>query len=220
MQRFVAHTSVIILLVLLPLNGRKVLSDSKEIRVEQISPFFQNDSLAVSARFVNLFSSKVTGTIQSGLPAIVQIEIKLESGPKKIFRKSIAKTIEYNIWENRYKVSCRNQVSFFSDFETLKKFTCDLRNQQFLPTQHLVSGKFYVMQVRVSMTPISELSASLFSYWLRKPNQPGLLLASRKNPRSLKLNNLLSFFINRKKPTQYTSAWHSSKAFRLHEIKN
>jgi len=215
LQKFVAHTSVIILFVLLPLNGRKVLSDSKEIRVEQISPFFQNDSLAVSARFVNLFSSQVTGTIRSGLPAIVQIEIKLESGPKKIIHKSIAKTIEYNIWENRYKVSCNNQVSFFPDFERVRKSTCDLRNQQFIHKKNLISGKPYVMQIRVSVTPISELSASLFSYWLQKPNQPRLLLASRKNPGSLKLNNLISFFINRKKPSQYTSGWHSSKAFRL-----
>jgi len=215
LQKFVAHTSVIILFVLLPLNGRKVLSDSKEIRVEQISPFFQNDSLAVSARFVNLFSSKVTGTIQSGLPAIVQIEIKLESGRKKIFRKSVTKTIEYNIWENRYKVSCNNQVSFFSDFERVRKSTCDLRNQQFIHKQNLISGKPYVLQIRVSVTPISELSASLFTFWLRESNELGLILDSKKARSNFNLNNLIWFFINRKKPSQYRSGWRSSKTFRL-----
>lgn len=215
LKKFVTPILIIVLFVLMPLNGEKVLSDSKKIKIEQISPFFQNDSLVVSARFAGMFSSKVIGTIQSGLPAVVRIEIKLESGRKKIFRKSITKTIKYNIWENRYKVSCNNQVSFFSDFETVRKFTCYLKNQRFIHKQNLTFGSTYTVQVRVSVTPISELSASLFSYWLHKPNHSGLVLASKTPHRDFNLNKLISFFINRKKPSQYTSGWRSSKPFRL-----
>ena len=87
LKKFVSPILIIGLFVLMPLNGEKVLSDSKKIKIEQISHFFQNDSLVVSARFASMFSSKVIGTIQSGLPAVVQIEIKLESGRKKIFHK-------------------------------------------------------------------------------------------------------------------------------------
>lgn len=216
MKRLIQNCVLIILLfVLVSINDKQVFSDNaRKIRVEQISPTLQGDSLIVSAHFVNIFSSKIVGTLQSGLPSLLQIELKVvESDGSLIVRKFITKTIEYNIWQNRYKLVENDGVRFFAEFEDVKEAGCSVTKEQLISKQRIIPEKSYLVLIRVGITPISESFAAKFSHWLLNPNRLGLSLVSGKSPSIFRFNRLTSFFVNQKGCPKYTSGWFSSKKF-------
>jgi len=194
--------------------------EKESIRVEQITPQLSNGHLTVSAVFQNLFSNKIVGTIQSGLPAIIQIEIKLlEKGGKQVARHQMARTISYNIWEERYVIH-EDTAVIFTDFEKAKEFSSRLANVALVARRQLKDHASYTLQIRVGIIPISASQSEKVTDWLLDPNQTEERLASEERASGFKLNlnNLISFFVGGKKKSQYNSEWFSSKVFRLVEL--
>ncbi len=195
--------------------------DSGKIGIQSIVPQLHNDSLAVSAKFVNLFSNKIVGTIQSGLPSIIQVEIKLlESNRKQIARKLISKSIEYDIWEEKYKISENGLAHAYSDFSKVKKMCTEIHAEDLLFKTQMKTGKAYIIQVRVGIIPISAHQAGKVTDWLMDPNQTEEAVASQNRTTGfeLNINKLVSFFVSKKKGSKYISRWYSSKPFQPNEL--
>ena len=192
-----------------------------EILVERITPGLSGDSLVVSADFKNLFSRKIVGTIQSGLPSIVEIQIKLFEGTKQIVRKPISRSIEFDVWEERYRVRSPDTTQVYFEFEQVKQAANRLMNVFLISKALLAATKNYTMQIRVGIIPISAHQANKVSYWLENPNQSEEAIASdnRSSGFSLNINKLVSFFVNKKKGSRFSSKWFSSRSFRLAELK-
>jgi hypothetical protein len=87
-------------------------------------------------------------------------------------------------------------------------------------TTVLHSQKNYDLRIRVGITPISALQANRISDWLQEPHQTEEQVASddRSGGFKLNLNKLISFFVNRNKKSEYTSAWHKSRTFTREEL--
>jgi len=192
-----------------------------EILVERITPGLSGDSLVVSADFKNLFSRKIVGTIQSGLPSIVEIQIKLFEGTKQIVRKPISRSIEFDVWEERYRVRSPDTTQVYFEFEQVKQAANRLMNVFLISKALLAATKNYTIQIRVGIIPISAHQANKVSYWLENPNQSEEAIASdnRSSGFSLNINKLVSFFVNKKKGSRFSSKWFSSRSFRLAELK-
>jgi hypothetical protein len=191
------------------------------IRVAQITPRLSGQSLTVSAVCENLFSDKIVGTIQSGLPAIVQIEIKLKDDRnKQIARRQITRSISYNVWENRYTIA-EDSARFFSELAEVKKISSRVEEAVLLSVQQLPPNMRFVIQMRAAVLPISSTQGRKVTDWLLDPNQIEESLPSEDRAGGFKLNlsNLISFFVGGKKQSQYSSDWHSSPTFRLEDLK-
>jgi hypothetical protein len=194
--------------------------EKEPIRIEQITPQLSNGQLLVSAVSKNLFSQKIVGTIQSGLPAIIQIEIKLmERGDKLIARQQITRTISYNLWEERYVIH-EDTAVMFTDFEKAQAFSSRLDTLAVIARSQLKATVSYYLQIRVGIVPISASQSEKVTAWLLDPNQTEERLASEERASGFKLNlnNLISFFVSGKKKSQYNSEWFSSRVFRLVEL--
>jgi hypothetical protein len=193
-----------------------------EIRVQNIEPSLNQNYLAVSAVFQNLFSPKIVGTIQSGLPSIIEIEIKLlQEDKRSVLHKRFTRTISYNIWEERYTINSEDTTNTFYDFEEAKKFSSEFKNLALIEKNNLDENAKYKFLIRVGIIPISTMQAEKVTDWLRDPNQSEEYLASddRASGFKLNLNKLVSFFVGNKKRSQYSSSWYSSDAFRIKELK-
>ncbi len=196
--------------------------DNGQIRVEQIEPGLNHGYLTVSAVFQNLFSPKIVGTIQSGLPSIVEIEIKLlREGKKSILHKHMSRSISYNIWEERYAIQSEDTTEFCNELEKAKYLTSRLNGFALIKSSLLDPAAHYLIQIRVGIIPISSSQGARITDWLLNPNQTEEDLASEDRASGFKFNlsNLISFFIDGKKHSRYISDWHSSKPFRLTELK-
>jgi len=207
--------------LLISLNVSYLSGQEKEsIRIEQITPQLSDGHLTVSAVFQNLFSNKIVGTIQSGLPAIIQIEIQLlEKGGKQVARQQTARTISYNIWEERYVIH-EDTAVVFTDFEKAKEFSSRLENAAVVARNKLKDEVTYYLQIQVGIIPISASQSEKVTDWLLDPNQTEERLASEERASGFKLNlnNLISFFVGGKKKSQYNSEWFSSKVFRIGDL--
>lgn len=220
MRKFVTGSFILILIsVTFPLLA--FAQAAGEILVERITPGLSGDSLVVSADFKNLFSRKIVGTIQSGLPSIVEIQIKLFEGTKQIVRKPISRSIEFDVWEERYRVRSPDTTQVYFEFEQVKQAANRLMNVFLISKALLAATKNYTIQIRVGIIPISAHQANKVSYWLENPNQSEEAIASdnRSSGFSLNINKLVSFFVNKKKGSQFSSKWFSSRSFRLAELK-
>lgn len=220
MRKFVTGSFILILIsVTFPLLA--FVQAGSEILVERITPGLSGDSLVVSADFKNLFSRKIVGTIQSGLPSIVEIQIKLFEGTKQIVRKLISRSIEFDVWEERYRVRSPDTTQVYFEFEQVKQAANRLMNVFLISKALLTATKNYTIQIRVGIIPISAHQANKVSYWLENPNQSEEAIASdnRSSGFSLNINKLVSFFVNKKKGSQFSSKWFSSRSFRLAELK-
>ena len=91
------------------------------IKVREIVPRIRENKLYVSIKVDNLFSQKVVGTIRSGLPSVVFIELTLqESGGRRIVRRRILQSISYNLWEERYTMQRDSTEERLQDFGLVK----------------------------------------------------------------------------------------------------
>ncbi|MFQ5639569.1 MAG: DUF4390 domain-containing protein [bacterium] len=195
---------------------------SDDIRVNQIVPKLHNNNLAISAVCDNLFSEKIIRTIQSGLPSIVQIEIKLLTGNgREILTKHILRSISYDIWSELYSVDEKDSSKIYDDLAEVKKISSRIDNVILTPKNLLQNNVAYKIQMRVGIIPISSHQGDKVSDWLLDPNQTEETLASDDRASGFKftLNNLVSFFVGGKKRSKYVSKWFSAETFRIRELK-
>lgn len=195
-------------------------ADDGEIRVEAITLALRQDTLTVSARFENLFSEKIVGTIQSGLPCIVKIEMELrENGDREVLEQEVTQTIEYDVWSEKYTIRRSDSTRVYSEFEEVKR-----RIRQFhyelTETAFLKSTSRYTVAIRAAIIPITTRQADKISDWLLDPNQTEEALPSqnRSSGFKLNLNKLVSFLVGSKRRSRYSSDWHTSNKFKLSEL--
>ncbi|MFQ5824323.1 MAG: DUF4390 domain-containing protein [bacterium] len=212
------------LLLTLYLNIHKGFAgEGGEIRVDQIEPRLNSGYLTVSAGLQNLFSTKIVGTIQSGLPSIIEIEIKLlQAGKKSVLRKRITRSISYNIWEERYSIQSEDTTEFCFELEKAKYLSSHLDHIALIRSSLLDSAAKYSIQIRVGIIPISMHQQEKLADWLQEPNQTEEYLASEDRSSGFKLNisKLVSFFVGGNKRPQNSSKWYSSKIFRVEDLKH
>lgn len=210
---------------LLPLFARAAVpfpGGSGEIRVKSITPALKNDSLVVSATFENLFSPKIVGTIQSGLPSIIQIEMRLlDAHGRHLGRKFLTRNIEFDIWEEKYMIRENGHTRTFLRFEEVQKEMRALSREPLATRRVLRAGATYTVQLRVGIIPISARQAGKVTDWLQDPNQTEERLASenRTSGFELNINKLVSYFIGKKKGSRYISGWFKSQPFRLDDLR-
>lgn len=193
-----------------------------DIRIDQIQPAIVNTKLAVSARFHNLFSPRIVGTIQSGLPSVVKIDIKLLDARKKnVWHKKVVHSISYNIWEERYFIRDSDSTQTYTSLDTLKRCASRLNRELLLPVARLSRFTSYFIKMRVEIVPISVSQGEKVADWLSNPNQTEESLASQERSSGFKVNlsKLVSFFVERKKPSQFSSSWFPSKFFKIEDLK-
>ncbi len=214
-------TKTVTLSLIALLSGPLAFAQSDDIWVERIAPVLQDSVLAVSVEVKNLFSPRITGTIQSGLPSIIQIEIRLEDdGGQEVAYKFISRQISYDIWEERYTVDGGDTVLVFSEFDSVMAFGRRLDLEALTPVAELDARQTYVVQVRAGIVPISTRQAERVSDWLLDPNQTEERIASeqRSSGFELNLNKLVSFFVNRNSKPDFASSWFSSRKFRIYDL--
>jgi hypothetical protein len=195
---------------------------SGEIRIDHIVATLAQDSLCISATLHNLFSRKIIGTIQSGLPSIINAEVKLMDNVKKqVLHKLISRSISYDIWEEEYSLATEETVKTFRDFESVKRAGSRLTQFPLIAANFLRAQAIYSVRIRVAIIPISAGQGAKVNEWLLYPNQTeeGFASDDRSSGFKFTLGNLISFFVRDRRRSRYNSDWFSSEPFTLGEIK-
>ena len=194
-----------------------------------IEPVWVDERLVVSAQCRNLFSRKSVSTLQSGLPAVVQIDIglleaerakTLFSGEEGNFRTvrtvRVVRSITYNIWDERYAIREGDDTAIFSDFATAEREVGRLGEEWLAEAAQLEAESIYGVRIRAQIIPISAEQGDKIADWLRNPHKMGEELADDSGESGFQLNvsRLISSFWDKGKQARNRSAWHVSEPFK------
>ena len=79
-------------------------------------------------RVEDLFSERIAGTVQSGLPALVELLYRLFEGKSSVVHQGlVAYELRYDVWEDRYVVTDVDSMVFYPTFETMKDAMQNIR---------------------------------------------------------------------------------------------
>lgn len=140
--------------------------------------------LMVSTESQSLFSRKSLSTLQSGLPAIIRLEIRLltaaqtrslfsgeEERYEKVHGVEVVQSIAYNVWDERYTVRRRGKSEMFADFAAAERAVGRVEREALISVEALAPMAAYMVRVRVQLVPISTEQGDQIADWLRHPHR-------------------------------------------------
>ncbi len=180
-------------------------------RVVQVRPFLAGDSLHVLIRSEQVFDEKITGTIKSGLPCLVEVEIELRDAAGRVLERAREPfRISYDIWEEKYQLQSRDSTRIFVDFARIRRYFTVFRSAAIVPLRALATAQRYRLRVRIGVAPISSRQSRKLSGWLEAGGQKSeedITSEERSSGFRVNVSVLVSWFLgNTKKRTHY-SPW-------------
>lgn len=186
--------------------------------------------LTVSAESQSLFSRKSLSTLQSGLPAVIRLEISLmksartrslfsdgEDRYEKMLSTEVVQSIAYNVWDERYTIRCRGKTEVFADFTSAERTIGLVEREALISVDELEPLAAHMVRARVQLIPISTEQGDRIADWLRNPHRLEAEMVSESEGKGSQfdINGLLSVFWGRDKKTRHRSEWSASRPFRI-----
>lgn len=200
-----------------------------DIRVVELTPVVADGSLGAGVECASLFSSRSLSTLQAGLSAVVRLELRLERvgrtrtlmgggrGEFETVREfEMAKSISYDVWDERYTVRIPGQVVEFQDLESAVRAASRFAHGLLVPVAELEPAVTYRVRARVQLLPVSPAEGERLTAWLQ-----GQHLADESsgpsNGRSagFDVGGLFSMLRGQSETERDRSAWFDSEDFRL-----
>ena len=192
-----------------------------EVRIKRVTPRVSQARLAVTIEIENLFSEKIIGTIRSGLPSVVFVDIELaEKGGRRIARQRIVQSISYDIWQERYTIERDTLRRTLANFDSMQQASSTLHDIEMSALAQLKGQLSYVLTVQAGISPISGRQSQKFSSWLQDSDEIRSDVGSLERAAGFQLNlsKLVSFLIGGDKRRGNTSPERRIE-FRISELK-
>jgi len=187
----------------------------------RVWPCTRDGFLCVSAQINDLFSSKTVATIQSGLPAIVDFEIRLQtSGQRVVAKRRISRRITHDVWKGTYKVTGGAINRIFTSLDSAQAACGNLPQLVILSLTELDDQTAYTLLVQAQITPISQVQNQKLKDWLANPNQTVEDIPGRDRSSGFNFNfsKLISFFVGSKELKENSTPWFQSQAFFVNDL--
>ena len=203
-----------LLIALLLLAGGASSLAAREPRpaILGVQLYVQDGMLAGNIRSDGLFSDRIAGTVQSGLPAIVELFYSLETPDNKSVKRGMRSfELRYDVWDDLYSLAGKDTVVFHSSFESLSRAVQHLRRIRLLPLQDVSLEKKYTIRFGIAVNPLQGSDRQKISGWLAG-NVRGATGESWRE-QVLNLNDLIQHFFSRRKDSAHQSEWYRTKFF-------
>lgn len=189
-------------------------------QVTSVAPVRAGDRLGITCRIDDLFAPKIVGTIKSGLPAVLNFDMRLiEESGREVWHGDQSWKILYDLWTEKYRLRMPAEEKIFESFPALQDFCAQFNSGPVVAPEYFSRGQKYRLRVQVIVLPISSRQKEQLRDILEASDssQESNPAESRRNTFSVNLSQLISFFIGGKSP-HGASDWGESPAFRLAEI--
>lgn len=189
------------------------------VRIVRIEPLWPAETLAVQVQLENLFSSKIEGTIRSGLPCIIDVEVKLrESGRKWLNHARYLQRLTYDIWNEIYLLERPDTTLTFTDFDAATRSASHITVPGLIAIEKLDTGRDYTIAVQAAISPISTLQNEKLASWLQNTSETRTDVTSQERSSGFAINfsRFISFFLGDARKRAHISGWQE-KTFRWGE---
>jgi hypothetical protein len=203
--------SVLILFVCgTPARGGGVKTEKPAIL--DASVFASGGLLAGELACSGIFTDRIAGTIQSGLPAVVELLYRLVTKEDKTVSRGLhAYGLRYDVSENRYFVEGDDGTEQFATFEGMTGAIEHLHDIAIIPLARLDRGTAYAVQFRIAVHPLHGMEAQRITGWVSEQMRNDTGDSWRENV--LNLNELIQHFFAPDADTANRSKWYETGFF-------
>ena len=201
----------IVLLVSCISSPAVLFGQGSPVKIADIKPVILNQNIRLEFTLVPFFSEKITGTIQSGLPTLLEIEtIVFDQKHQELSRHLFARRISYNMWEERYRIDEPDSTLFFSSFEKFKKACLQLRSTPIFKVITIQGQRRIFVRARAGIRLMSDNQNQQLTGWLNRSYQTQQAYSTDEKSSGFRLSfgALVSFFMGDSQNNADKSAWH------------
>jgi hypothetical protein len=127
--------------------------------VSEVSPYVSDGVLVCDVRCGGLFSDRIVGTVQSGLPAVVEMIYRVETNDGKVIAAGVhAFELRYDVWEDVYSVAAGDSIESFAGgggFDQMSAGIERRRRVPIVPESDLDPSREYAVSIAVAVHPLA-----------------------------------------------------------------
>lgn len=167
----------------------------------------------------SLFSEQVVGTVQSGLPASVELTYRVLDGEDDVVRRGVhAFGLTYDVWDDIYTVDRGDTVLTFTTFEAMGRMMAWLRAVPVGASNGLDQNARYVVEFSVAVRPLAGREQKRIVGWVddtvRGPS------AGSWREQLLNVNDLIHRFFSRRHDTANRSEVFRTPPFTMSSLRH
>jgi hypothetical protein len=187
--------------------------DDARPAVVRLELYTQNGDLKADITAQGLFSERIVGTVQSGLPAVVEVfHILVESGGTAVEKGVHSYSLEYDIWDDVYSVAGQDTTVLLPSLEAMRAAIEEMTGLTFARLARMRTGRSYYVQVSIAVSPLQAGDRSSMTGWISEN-----VRSTGETPwheHVLDVNNLITHFFSREEGPEQATEWFRSQPFR------
>ena len=189
---------------------------SRPVHAEDPRPAISRVSLAVDHGYITgdvassgLFSERITGTVKSGLPAVVDLFYYFSTlDGSTVADNVLSFSLRYDVWEDIYSIEAPDTTLKFPTFVEMQQAIENLHRLKLVSLDSLDSDRSYRVQMSILINPLRGADREKIAGWVSENMRTSEDDSWRGQV--LNLNELISHFFSRERGVVNQSSWYKS----------
>jgi len=189
---------------------------SRTVRAEDPRPDIERVTLAVDQGYITgevaisgLFSERITGTVKSGLPAVVDLFYyfsTLDGGT--VAENVLSFSLRYDVWEDIYSIEAPDTTLSFQTFAEMQQSIENFHRLKLVSLDSLDSDRSYRVHMSIMINPLRGADREKIAGWVSENMRTSE--DDSWHGHVLNLNELISHFFSRERGVVNQSNWYKS----------
>ena len=206
-----------LLLAALPASARAPSSERPVI--SDVHLYTDGSTLFCDLSSDGMLSDRISGTVRSGLPAVVELFYHLKTKGRGVSIEGIYSwSLRYDVWEDIYSVSDGDTTVTLESIESMENLISRLRGISLAPFSRLVAGKRFTVKFSIAVNPFSGSAGRQVEGWIEE--SAGARQESTWREQVLNVNDLISHLFSRNRDAASHSEWFETDPVTPEQVQN
>lgn len=193
-----------LILAALPASARAPSSEHPVINDARI--YTDGSTLFCDITSSGMLSDRITGTVKSGLPAVVELFYQLKTKGRGMSVEGIHSwSLRYDVWEDIYSVSDGDTTVTIESIEAMENMISRLKSISLIPFSRLTEGKKFTVKFSIAVNPFTGSEGEQVAGWIEE--SAGIRQESSWREQVLNVNDLISHLFSRSRDAASRSEW-------------
>ncbi|MEZ5357708.1 MAG: DUF4390 domain-containing protein [Candidatus Zixiibacteriota bacterium] len=189
---------------------------SQPVRAEDPQPAILSVSLGTDQGYITcdvkssgLFSERITGTVKSGLPAVVDLFYYFSTREGNTVAENVLSfSLRYDVWDDIYSIEAPDTTRSYSAFSEMQQAIDNLHQLKLVQLDSLDSNRSYRVHMRIMINPLRGTDREKIAGWVSENMRTSE--DDSWHGQVLNLNELISHFFSRERGVVNQSGWYKS----------
>jgi hypothetical protein len=180
--------------------------------INDASVYVRGGVVHCDLRCGNLFTERVVGTVESGLPAVVELLYTMHNADGKRVRRGLhSYELVYDVWDDVYSLDRGDTLMTFDGFDALRAAMERLQSVAVAPVADLDPQASYTVDFSIAVHPLRGAEEEQIVGWV---DEQVLGQSSRSwHERVLNVGDLIHGIFSRDQDHSVRSEWYRTAAF-------